>query len=78
MVLYVRTEHDPAPILSTVQRHVRGLDSRIEVSDARTVGKIISQALFGATIGVGLLGVFGLVALALASLGSLRSNGTCS
>lgn len=35
---------------------------------------MISQALFGAATGVGLLSVFGLVALGLASLG-LRLNG---
>jgi predicted permease len=68
-VLYVRTTTDPTGILGTVQRHVRSLDPHIEVSDVRTIQKVISQALFGATIGVGLLAVFGLVALGLASLG---------
>jgi predicted permease len=68
-VLYVRTDGDPSPILAIVQRQVRDIDRRIEVGDVRTIQKVISQALFGATIGVGLLAVFGLVALGLASLG---------
>jgi predicted permease len=68
-VLYVRTEGDPEQILSTVQRQIRGLDSRIDVGDVRTIQKVIGQALFGATAGVGLLGTFGLIALALATFG---------
>lgn len=52
-----------------MQRQVRDIDRHIEVADVRTIQKMISQALFGATIGVGLLAVFGLVALGLASLG---------
>jgi ABC-type antimicrobial peptide transport system permease subunit len=39
------------------------------VEDIRTGTKVIEQALWGAKIGVGLLGVFGLLALALASVG---------
>jgi predicted permease len=68
-VLYFRTERDPEALLLTVQRHVKGIDSRIEANDARSIRTVISQSLFGVTIGVGLLSVFGFVALALASLG---------
>ena len=69
VVLYVRTNADPAPVLATVQREMRDIDPRLDVGDARTAGKVIDQALFGATMGGGLLGVFGLIALGLASLG---------
>jgi macrolide transport system ATP-binding/permease protein len=69
VVLYVRTAGDPANALTAVQREVRQLESQIDVSDVRTASKVIDQALFGSTMGVGLLGVFGLVALGLASLG---------
>jgi predicted permease len=68
-VLYVRTDRDPAGIMSTVQRDVRGLDSHIEIGDVRTIQTVIQQSLFSATVGVGLLALFGLVALGLASLG---------
>jgi macrolide transport system ATP-binding/permease protein len=70
VVLYVRTAaSDPAPMLSTVQREIRSLDAMIEVRDARTIRTVLNQAMFGATIGVGMLSVFGLLALGLASLG---------
>lgn len=69
VVLYVRTNSDPGPVLATAQREMRQLDPRLDVGDARTATKVIDQALFGATMGGGLLGVFGLLALALASLG---------
>jgi predicted permease len=69
MVLYVRTAGDPAPVLASVQREMRNIDDQVMANDVRTIGKMIDQALFGARIGVGLLGVFGLLALGLASLG---------
>jgi predicted permease len=69
MVLYVRTVRDPAGILSAVQREVRAIDPQLDVSDVRTGHKIIDQALWSAKMSVGLLGVFGLMALALASVG---------
>jgi predicted permease len=69
MTLYVRSKGDPAGILLPVQREIHNLDSKIEVSDIRTGTKIIGQVLFTARIGVGLLGVFGLLALVLASVG---------
>jgi len=68
-VLYFRTEGDPKTLLPTVQRQVRAIDSRIEASDARTISTVIAQSLFGVTIGVGLLSVFGTIALGLACLG---------
>jgi hypothetical protein len=67
--LYIRTESEPAGLLATVQRSVRELDTRIDVSDVRTIETVIGQSLFGATIGVGLLTLFGFISLALASLG---------
>jgi predicted permease len=68
-VFYVRTEGEPTAALAEVQRIVRSMDSHIDVGDVRTIETVIGQSLFGATIGVGLLGLFGLVALGLASLG---------
>jgi predicted permease len=68
-VLHVRTGGDPTPMLSAVQRVVRELDTRIDVSDVRTIETVISQSLLGATAGVGLLTLFGLISLALAALG---------
>jgi predicted permease len=68
-VLYVRTAADPAPLLPMVQRELRQIDDRLDAGDARTARTVIDQALFGTTMSGGLLGVFGTLALALASLG---------
>jgi predicted permease len=69
MILYVRTEHDPSAMLSAVQSEIHTLDPGLAVEDVRTGMKIIDQALWWSKIGVGLLGVFGLLALALACVG---------
>jgi putative ABC transport system permease protein len=69
MILYVRTERDPSATLAAVQGGIRILDPGLPVEDIRTGTKVIDQALWGAKIGVGLLGVFGLLALSLASVG---------
>jgi predicted permease len=69
MILYVRTERDPSMTLAAVQNEVRSLDPALPMEDVRTGTKVIDQALWGAKIGVGLLGIFGLLALGLASVG---------
>ncbi len=69
MVLYVRTEGDPAGVLNAVQGEARNVDSRVAVDDVRTVGTVIDQSLWGAKMGVALLSVFGALALGLASIG---------
>jgi putative ABC transport system permease protein len=67
--LYVRTHGDPGAVLQTVQHELRAIDARVDANDVRTIQTVIAQSLFGVTMGVGLLGVFGVIALALASLG---------
>jgi len=69
MILYVRSQGDPAAVLPAVQRQVADLDPNIRISDVRTGAKLIEQVLFGPRVGVALLGVFGLLALLLASVG---------
>jgi predicted permease len=69
MILYVRTERDPSTILAAIQGEIRNLDPGLPLEDIRTGTKVIDQALWWSKIGVGLLGVFGLLALGLASVG---------
>jgi putative ABC transport system permease protein len=69
MILYVRTERDPSTILAAIQSEIRNLDPALPLEDIRTGTKVIDQALWWSKIGVGLLGVFGLLALGLASVG---------
>jgi predicted permease len=69
MVLYVRAVADPAAILPAVQRELRGIDSQVPIDDVRTAATVIGQALFAARIAAGMLSLFGLLALGLASIG---------
>ena len=69
MVLYVRFERNPEQIISALQGEIRSIDPTLPINDIRTGTKLIEQALWGAKIGVGLLGVFGFLALGLASIG---------
>ena len=69
MVLYVRTRRDPSGVLDGLQRTVRAIAPDLEIHDVRTGGKIVDQALWGSKVGGALLGVFGMLALGLASVG---------
>jgi predicted permease len=67
--LYVRSADDPSLVLAEVQRGIKDVDPKVQVTDARTGGKIVNQVLWNARIVLGMLGIFGLIALALASVG---------
>ena len=69
LVLYARAASDPTSIVGAVQRQVHSVAPGVEVSDIRTGEKLISQVLFFQSVGVGILGVFGILALVLASVG---------
>ena len=69
MVLFVRTQGDPAQMIKPVQREVLAAGPHIWVNDTRTGRQIIDGGLFQAKMGVGLLSVFGFLALGLASIG---------
>src|SRR5206468_1130598 len=69
MILYARTERSPSTVLAAVAAEIHSLDPALAVEDIRTGTKVIDQALWWSKIGVGLLGVFGLLALGLASVG---------
>jgi predicted permease len=67
--LYVRAAHDPGSVLGEVQRGVKALAPKVEISDIRTGARFMDQILWSARIVVSMLGVFGLLALILASVG---------
>jgi predicted permease len=69
MILYVRTERNPSSALAAVESEIHNIDPGLPVDDVRTGIKVMDQALWWSKIGVGLLGVFGLLALGLASVG---------
>lgn len=69
MTLYLRTEGDPAPVMAAVQREVRAMDPLVPVINPLTVEEVMDQSLFAPKLAAGLLGVMGVMALALASVG---------
>jgi ABC-type antimicrobial peptide transport system permease subunit len=69
MTLYVRSKGPPQEILLPVQHEVRAAAPQILAIDIRTGSQIVDGGLFQARVGVGMLSVFGLLALGLASIG---------
>jgi putative ABC transport system permease protein len=69
MNLYIRTEGDPAPVLAAAQRELRAMDPLVPVVNPLTVGEVIDQSLFAPKLAAALLGVMGVIALVLASVG---------
>ncbi|HEX8799927.1 MAG TPA: ABC transporter permease, partial [Terriglobales bacterium] len=69
MVLYVRTHGDPGQALAPIERHIHDIDPQMPLDDVRTGSTIISQAMWGTEMGVGMLSVLGLLGLLLASVG---------
>ncbi len=69
MVLYVRSEADPAAALAAVQHEVRDMDPEVPVTFPSTVREVMDQSLLGRKLAAALLGVMGILALALASVG---------
>jgi predicted permease len=69
MELYLRTSVDPAQVLLAAQRVIHDIDPQMPIPDVRTGRKLIDQALWTASMGVGMLSLFGLIALGLASIG---------
>jgi putative ABC transport system permease protein len=67
--LYVRSASDPSLLLTAVQRGIKEVDPSVQVTDVRTGAKLVNQVLWNARIVLGMLGIFGLLALALASVG---------
>jgi predicted permease len=69
MTLYVRTKGTPQQIMIPIQREVTAAGPGVLATDERTGSDIVDGGLFQARMGVGLLSVFGLLALGLASIG---------
>jgi predicted permease len=69
MVLYVRTQNDPASMIGTLQREVRALGPDVPLSYATSVQVLLGQSLWMVKFGGGLLAAFGILALALAGVG---------
>jgi putative ABC transport system permease protein len=69
MTLLVRAEGDPAALLPAVRTVVHDLDSGVAPVDMRTLTDIVADKLLAAKIAAALFGLFGALALVLASVG---------
>jgi predicted permease len=68
-VLAVKTAGNPTAIVPAVQQVLRSMDTNIPLFDIRTVTDHLAIALFVQRMVASLLGVFGLIALVLATVG---------
>ena len=69
VAIQVRTEADPEVVLGTVREEVQALNTNVPITNVTTVEQIFAQGLFAPRMGAALLGLFGLLALALAAIG---------
>jgi len=67
--LIVRTTGNPEALLGVVRTQVQQIDKNLAFSNAQTVQQILGQGLWAARMGAALLGLFGALALVLASIG---------
>jgi predicted permease len=67
--LLVRTTGNPEALLGAVRTGVQQLDKNLAFTNAQTVQQILGQGLWAARMGAALLGLFGALALILASIG---------
>jgi predicted permease len=67
--LVVRTTGNPEPLLGAVRTQVQQIDKNLAFTNGQTVQQILGQGLWAARMGAALLGLFGALALILASVG---------
>ncbi len=69
MVLNVRTEGDPRPLLDTVRRSAQALEPSMPLNNVQTAEDLIAASLWAPRMAAILLSIFGILALVLASVG---------
>jgi len=67
--LVVRTNTNPEPLIGAVRAQVQPIDKNLAFTNAQSVQQILGQGLWAARMGAALLGLFGALALILASIG---------
>ena len=69
MSLVVRTSGDPAAVAAPVRAIIRSIDSRVPVSNVRTMREVVNTAIAGPRFAMQALGIFGVLALVLSAIG---------
>jgi predicted permease len=67
--LVVKTLGDPLLLTGPVREAIRGLDPRLPVSDIRTMDQVVAASIAAPRFAMGLLGLFGVLALLLSAIG---------
>jgi putative ABC transport system permease protein len=67
--LVIHTSVDPLSITRQVREVIRGLDPRLPVSDIRTMDEVVAASIAAPRFAMGLLGLFGTLALLLSAIG---------
>ncbi len=67
--ILVRTTGNPEAVMGAVRAQVNQLDRNLALTNGQTVEQLLAQGLWAARMGAVLLGLFGLLALILASIG---------
>jgi predicted permease len=67
--LVVRTNGNPEPLVGAVRAQIQPIDKNLAFTNGQTVQQILGQGLWPARMGAALLGLFGALALVLASIG---------
>jgi predicted permease len=67
--IQVRTTGDPTGVIETVRKQIQSLEPSLPLTNISTMEQQLDQALYAPRMGAALLGLFGLLALALAGIG---------
>jgi predicted permease len=67
--LTVRTTGNPEALMGAVRAEINQLDRNLALTNGQTIEQLLAQGLWAARMGAALLGLFGLLALILASIG---------
>ena len=70
MVIHIRTSGDPASLIPALRAEVAALDATMPLSNVRPMEKVLGIALLPARLTGAVLGVFGLLGLVLAAIGT--------
>jgi putative ABC transport system permease protein len=69
MTLVVRADGDPRLMIGPVRAAIRTIDARLPISEVRTMDEVVEQAIAAPRFAMGLLGLFGVLALVLSAIG---------
>jgi putative ABC transport system permease protein len=69
MTVVVKTANDPVQIVAAVQNELRGIDRDQPVFNVQTMDRVVHESLAPQRVTTALMGIFALVALALATIG---------